>query len=234
MFCTKCGKQIDDSSTFCNFCGAPVTNSAGAAPQAVPQPTPTQSAPPQFGAPQNDAPQFSTPQGVSGGAGLNLAPNVVDLINKILRGILLLLAVLVLIGSIGTLASVGKASSGNTTSVTSSFNLLKGLIAFSNLARIPAIISFVLAAGGAVFAFLSKQRSLFAYIACGFGLIMFIFNFFLVKFSSLRAMITLTKSSFGAAIVGSIFLLISAVGMIVCSLVIILKKEDMIPFRPNF
>ena len=28
MFCTSCGKQIDNDSSFCSFCGAKVTSSA--------------------------------------------------------------------------------------------------------------------------------------------------------------------------------------------------------------
>lgn len=29
MFCTNCGKEIIDTARFCNFCGAPVKNTAG-------------------------------------------------------------------------------------------------------------------------------------------------------------------------------------------------------------
>ena len=232
MFCTKCGKEIDDSATFCIYCGAPVNGGENAVPQSVPQPTPAQNDVPQFSAPQFNAQQNSAPQFAAGGTGfsVNLAPNVVDIINKILRGLLIVLAILILIGSIGMLASIGGAEKTN-----DPVKLVTGMVTFANLARVPAIISFVLALGGAVLAFLTKQRSLFAYIACGFGLLMFVFNFFLARFSSLWAMlVSITKLSFGPPIVGSIFLLISAVGMIVCSLVILLKKEDIIKFKPKF
>lgn len=242
MFCSKCGKIIDDNATFCGFCGAPANNAAEAvtngAPQGVPQPTSTQNSAPQFGAPQNSAPQFDavqnsapqfgTPQTSTGRFSLNLAPNVVDMINKILRGVLVLLAVMMLVGSIGSIATIGTANSGNSNDP---FGLLKAMIAFANLARVPAIISFVLALAGAVFAYLTKQRSLFSYIAGGVGVIMFIFNFFLVKFSNFMSMIT---ASAGVGIVGAIFLLISAVLMIACSVIILMKKEDIIKFKPKF
>ena len=253
MFCSKCGKTIDDNATFCGFCGAPANNAAetvtNGTPQGVPQPTPTptQNNVPQYGAPQNNAsqfgapqnsapqfgaPQFGAPQTSAGGFSLNLAPNVVEMINKILRGVLALLAVMILIGSIGPMASIGAVK--NTSSMSSGLSALKGLIAFVNLARVPAIISFILALAGAVFAYLTKQRSLFAYIAAGAGVIMFIFNFFLAKFSNILAMISVTESSFGVATVGSVFLLLSAVVMIACSVIILMKKEDVINFKPKF
>lgn len=273
MFCSKCGKTIDDNAPFCGFCGTPtgkgsetVTN--GAPQAAVPQPTapqtvapqpvapqaPQYGAPqaPQYGAPQApqygapQAPQYGTPQAPQYGAPqqapmggkptLNLAPNVVDLINKVLRGCLAVLAILIFIGAIGVLASLGSMKSMTTSlgSTTAALNAVQGLIAFSNLARVPAIISFALALGGAVFTYLTKQRSLFSYIAAGAGVLMFVFNFFLAKFSSIVAMLSITEGTYAASIVGSIFLLISAVVMIVCSLVIILKKENIINYNPNF
>jgi uncharacterized membrane protein YvbJ len=38
MFCNKCGKQIADSSTFCEYCGASIVNSNLGAQAAQPQP----------------------------------------------------------------------------------------------------------------------------------------------------------------------------------------------------
>lgn len=38
MFCTRCGKQIDDSAKFCNFCGAAIEGSAPVQEEAVKQP----------------------------------------------------------------------------------------------------------------------------------------------------------------------------------------------------
>lgn len=211
----------------------PMASGFGAPQNNAPQYGAPQQGAQQFGAPQGTAPQYGAPQAATTGGGftLNLAPNVVDIINKVLRGLLAVLAILIIIGSIGTMASIGsiKKSSG-----LSGLTALQSLIGFSNLARIPAIVSFALALGGAVFAYLTKQRSLFAYIAAGAGLLMFIFNFFLAKFSGIMAMLTLTEGSVGAAVVGSIFLLISAVVMIVCSVVIIFKKEDIVKFKPNF
>lgn len=52
MFCKQCGKQIDDDSVFCRYCGATMSET-GSAPQ--------RSAP-QYTAPQYTAPPYSAPQ----------------------------------------------------------------------------------------------------------------------------------------------------------------------------
>lgn len=63
MFCSKCGKTIDDNATFCSFCGNTVTNAAASAPvEAAPQTAAPQQAAPQYSAPQQAAPQQAAPQ----------------------------------------------------------------------------------------------------------------------------------------------------------------------------
>ncbi|MCI5578270.1 MAG: zinc ribbon domain-containing protein [Oscillospiraceae bacterium] len=232
MFCSKCGKTIDDNATFCGFCGAPTNNATNAvmngapqqnAPQSdIPQPTnPTQQAAPQYGAPQYNA------QPVSTGFKLNLDPKMVDIINKALRGLLALLGLLTLIGAIGSWASIG-AMLGHASKYHygSTFNAAYALYNFSNLARIPAILAFVFSGLGVAFTILTKQKSLFSYIAAGSGILMFIFNFVMLgSFYSLAV---------GGIIVSSIFLIISALAMIASSVIIIMKKEDIIPFKPKF
>lgn len=55
MYCSKCGKQIDDNAYFCSYCGAPVSRpSAGSAPQ---RPVYQQAPQPQAPRPQAPKPQ---------------------------------------------------------------------------------------------------------------------------------------------------------------------------------
>ena len=44
MFCTQCGGNIPDGSTFCTYCGAPVTpgQAPGQTPEPIPGPIPGQ------------------------------------------------------------------------------------------------------------------------------------------------------------------------------------------------
>lgn len=67
MFCSKCGKTIDDNAAFCSFCGNVISGAAPSAPVEVPpqQQVPQQQVPqqaPQYSAPQQQAPQYSAPQ----------------------------------------------------------------------------------------------------------------------------------------------------------------------------
>ena len=71
MFCNHCGKQLDDGSKFCMFCGNIVTAAAAsAAPVAPAEPAaPVQPAAPQIPLdpqidlyPDNAAPEFQQPQ----------------------------------------------------------------------------------------------------------------------------------------------------------------------------
>lgn len=216
MFCTKCGKEIDNNSTFCNFCGAPVSRPQNAA--GVPQPTPAQSSTPQYsepqyGAPQNTSPQYGAPQFGAGGFTLNLAPNVVDMINKILRGAIVLVGLLTLIGAIGTLGTTASIMSNPFSAFTSAVTLYNFMV----LLRVASIITFVLTLGGAVFTFLTKQSSLFSYISAGIGILIFIFHFILFG-----------AGGVGAVIVFSIFLIILAVAIMGTSVLILLNKEDII------
>ena len=57
MYCGSCGKEIDDDSKFCPFCGAVIDNS--------PQNAGSASIP-TFTVPDADVPQFSTPSTVQG------------------------------------------------------------------------------------------------------------------------------------------------------------------------
>lgn len=256
MFCSKCGKEIEDTSTFCKFCGAPVENAASApvqpvqpvqdvmpqpvqnvAPQpaqdVIPQPAqnvapqnPQYGAPqaPQYGAPQ--APQYGAPQNpqfTQVGFSLNLEPNVVDIINKILRGAIALVALLVLIGSIGTMASTGYIMS-NLLTMTSlqAASTAMALYNFMVLLRVASIITFVLTIGGGVFTFLTKQGSLFSYISAGLGLLIFIFHFILFAAGA------------GGVVALAIFLMIFALALIGASVIMLLNKEDIIKFKPKF
>ena len=236
------------------------------APQAaVPQPTAPQMTAPQAAVPQPTAPQMTapqapifqqtTPQGVtqfgapqatpSAGFNLNLAPKTIDLINKVIRGALVLLSLLILIGSIGTMASAGSVVSvfsGNTAAAELG---AKSLIPFMNLARVPAIIAFSLSVLGLVFTILTKQKSLFSYVCAGVGVIMFVFNFVMyggalsfgtsLYSSAFSAMLGVADTpSIGGIVVGGIFLIICAVAMAVASLVILLNKESIVKFRPKY
>lgn len=269
MFCSKCGKEIDNDATFCGFCGNPtdVTPTAADASQTmpqqavsqqtIPQQAVSQQTIPQQAAPQQTipqptasqqasfqqtAPQFNTPQygAPSSDFNLNLDPKLVDIINKGLRAVLIILSLLMFIGAIGAMASVGSMISGSTGAAA------LGLLNFSSfvgLARVPAIIAFSLSVLGLAFTILTKQKSLFSYISAGIGTIMFIFNFVMYGgIMSFRSFITSYSTYWGLTsgpnisgiIVSGIFLILCAVAMIAASLVIILKKEDIIKFRPKF
>lgn len=203
MFCTKCGKEIDDSAAFCIYCGAPVSSAANTA-QGVSQPNSI----PQYGAPQ----QF-------GVVNLYLAPNVIDLINKILRGAVAIVGLLVLIGSIGTLGTTASMLSNPFAGLLK----LKTLYNFMVLLRVSSIITFILTLGGAAFTFLTKQRSLFSYISAGLGTLIFIFHF-----------IVFGADAVGAVITFCIFLILFSIALIGASAVIALNKEDIIKFKPKF
>ena len=266
MFCSKCGKTIDDNAPFCGFCGAPTGVAPDAAPSAVPQPAPqpipkpvpqptdTQNAAPQYTAPQNGAPQYNAPQNgmyqpqpqgqFSSGFSLSLDPKMIDIINKALRGALAVLSLLIIIGAIGSMAVAGTISSAFTTGNTSSLTAA-GMQAFYNLARVPAIIAFVLSVAGLIFTVVTKQRSLFSYISAGAGLILFIFNFVMyggymtLAKSLLGALGSLFSGSFSGPnvsgiVVSAIFLLLGALAMIASSAVIIMKKEDIISYKPKY
>ena len=57
MYCGSCGKQIDDDSRFCPFCGATIDNSTqNAASDSIPS----------FTAPDADVPQFTAPGSADG------------------------------------------------------------------------------------------------------------------------------------------------------------------------
>ena len=246
MFCSKCGKTIDDNATFCGFCGAPQTPApqTGAPQYAAPQNNaPQYGAPqnnvPQYGAPQNGAPQYGAPQygapqngmypnQAMSGFSLNLEPKLVDIINKSLRGALILLGILTLIGAIGSMGSAGAIVGGN-------FLAAMNVEGFYNLARVPAIIAFSLSVLGLGFTIFTKQRSLFSYISAAAGLILFIFNFVMyggyVTFA--KSLLSL-KPNIAGIVVSGIFLIIGALALIAASLVIILKKEDIIKFKPKF
>ena len=239
MFCSKCGKTIDDNAPFCGFCGAPTGVAPAAAPTAVPQPAPqpvpqptdvqsavpqpapqpvpqptdAQSVAPQYTAPQptnvqNGAPQYNAPQNgmyqpqpqgqFTNGFNLNLDAKTTDLINKGIRGVLAILALLVVIGAIGSMAVAGAISSAFTTGSFSDNIDPNSMQAFYNLARVPAIIAFVISLAGLAFTMITKQRSLFSYISAGAGLILFIFNFVMYG-----GYLTLAKSMYG--VLGSLF-----------------------------
>lgn len=249
MFCSKCGKTIDDNAPFCGFCGAPTGVAPDAAPQPVPQQAPQPA--PQPVAPQNNVPQYGAPQGMpqpqpqyGSGAGFSLDQKMIDIINKSIRSSLIVLSVLVIIGAIGSMAVAGGLASAFKTGDTSGLGAAMGAQAFYNLARVPAIIAFGISIGGLVFTMLTKQRSLFSYLSVGAGLILFIFNF--VMYGGYVSFATSIYSGglsslfggsgglkIGGIIVAGIFLLLGALAMIACSLAIILKKEDIIKFKPK-
>lgn len=254
MFCSKCGKEINDDAVFCGFCGAPVNAApvTNAVPQeSVPQPSVPEPVAPQMSVPQSAAPQtnaqqpaftqvnnqnvnYNAPQGgmpaqpaqpISVNLSFKLDQKMIGYINIGLRGVLAILGLLTIIGAIGTMASTGALLKGD---IMAALNIP----GFVGLARVPAIIAFSLALLGAIFTALTKQRSLFSYISAGVGVIMFIFNFVLLGgFSSLVSFTS--KPNMGGIVVAGIFLIISALAMIACSAVIILKKEDIIPFKPT-
>lgn len=209
MFCTKCGKEIEDTSTFCKFCGAPVGNTAAP------------SAPVQNAAPQQNS-QFATPQFSGGIPMLNLDPKIVDLLNKILRGGIALVGLLAIIGAIGTMGSVGSAMSNPWSAVTA----LLALYNFMVLLRVAAIIAFILTLGGVGFTILTRQRSLFSYISGVLGLLIFVFHF--IMFGMVGA------AALGGLIVFSIFEILLSAALIGSSVIILLKKEDIIKFKPKF
>lgn len=200
MFCSKCGKTIDDNAPFCGFCGAPTGKSAetvtnGAPQAAAPQPAAPQQAAPQYGMPQ--APQYGTPQtpqygaANNSGAILNLQPNVINWIKIGLLGVIAVLSLLALIGSIVTLGSIGTIYSGG----------LGGLGAISSLygammmVRVTSIICFSFCVIGVVFNILAKQNWTLMYICAGLGVLIFVFNFVLFSEAVIFAGIMLILSS---------------------------------------
>ena len=250
MFCSKCGKEVNDDAVFCVFCGTPlnavpVTN--GAVQESVPQPSAPQMSVPQPSATQMNAQQpsftqvnnqnvnYNTPQGgipnqpaqpVSVNLSFKLDQKMIGYINIGLRAVLALLGLLTIIGAIGTMASTGALLNGN-------FMAAMNIPGLVGLARVPAIIAFSLSVLGVVFTVLTKQRSLFSYISAGVGVVMFIFNFVLMGgFSSLISLSS-GKTNMGGIVVAGIFLILSSLAMIACSVIIILKKEDIIPVKPS-
>lgn len=251
MFCPTCGKTIDDNAPFCGFCGAttgvaasaPAPSSEQPAQPVIPQNPAPQNTVPQFTAPQSPAPQYAAPKPASSFK-LNIDPKVADFIKLAISAILAVLAVLTLIGSIGTLATLGKLKDymtyGGDLDSLDSIRLIDNLLIFVNLARTPAIISFGLAVCGVVVAYSTKQKIMFPCVQAGVGLIMFVFNFLLVQVSGMFQLAKMvanavssyfsgTTVSFGAPIVGSIFLLIMSVVMIAASAIVLLKKENIVP-----
>ncbi len=262
MFCSKCGKEINDDAAFCVFCGAPVNAAPAAdsvpqpsepqmsvpqpvpqptAPQPVPQPVESQQSAPQMNAQQpsftqvnnqnvnyNQGQPAQSEQPVSVNLSFSLDQKMIGYINIGLRGVLALLGLLTIIGSIGTMATVGALLGGD-------FKAALSIEGFYYLARVPAIIAFSLSVLGAIFTLLTKQRSLFSYISAGVGLILFIFNFVMYGgFMSIVSSALSGKPSMGGIVVSGIFLIIGSIAMIACSVIIILKKEDIVPYKPNF
>lgn len=193
MFCSKCGKEIDNNATFCQFCGNPINAAANSVPQ--------------YNAPQNNGIQN---QPVSVGFSLNLAPNVANLVRKVLFGILGVLGILVLIGSIGTMATFNSLMNGK-------LSAARALYSFYGLARVPAILTFSFSVLGAIYTYITKQNSLISYISAGIGLLMFIFNFVLYG-----------ANGIGGVNVSCIFLLLGALAMIASAAAVILNKEDIL------
>lgn len=202
MFCIKCGKEIEDNSTFCKFCGASVGSTDNAA-ESAPQPVQTGAAQP-----------------VMNGFYLNLAPNVVDLINKILRGAIAVVGLLVLIASIGTLATTASVFSNP---FSASYNSLLALYNFMILLRVASIIAFSLSVAGCVFTIMTKQRSLFSYISAAISVLIFVFHF-----------IVFAANGMGVVIVFCIFQILLSIALIGASVIIIMNKEDIIKFKPKF
>lgn len=212
MFCTKCGKTIDDNAPFCSYCGAPTGKSAepvtnGAAQEIYPQQTaPQQAAPqaPQYGAPQApqygapQAPQYGAPQAPqygnpnSAGAVLKLAPNIVNWIKIGLLGVIAIVSLLVLIGSIVTLASVGAMFSGSLSGIYSAATSLYGAMV---MVRVTAIICFVFCVVGVAFKFLANQNWNLIFICAALGVLIFVFNFVLFSEAVIFAGIMLIISA---------------------------------------
>lgn len=203
MFCSKCGKEIENGAAFCKFCGNSLNTATNSAPQ--------------YGAPQNGGYQN---QPIVSGFALNLAPNVIDIIKKVLFGILGLLGILVLIGAIGNMATVGAIMNGD-------YMAAMSLQDFFYLARVPAIIAFIFSAILIAFTYLAKQNRLFPFIAGGAGVVLFVFNFVLYGgYMSLTFGTSYSaKPNIAGIIVPCVFLLLGALVMIGAAVLVILKKE---------
>lgn len=227
MFCSKCGKTIDDNATFCGFCGNPVGQAANAPQNSAPQNTM-----PQYGTPQYGAPQY----GGNGGASFmaimgNLSGKVVDYINKSVRGSLIMLSILTIIGSIGSMVSVVGFAKKDLFGVMAATHI----DSFYYLSRVPAIIAFSLSILALAFSILTKQRSLFSYISACSGVLMFIFNFVMYGgYKSFLKTFFSSKIQTGGVVVAGIFLIIGSLAMIASCAVMILRKEDIIKFKPKF
>ncbi len=278
MFCSKCGKTIDDNATFCSYCGNTVNNAASSAPvettpqnaapqqaapqysapqqaapqysapqQAAPQYSAPQQAAPQYGAPQQAAPQYGAPQqgapqygapqqgvpqyGVPQGQygypaqpGPTLTPAAKNIINMIFKGSLAILGLLILIGAIGSLASLGAGENAST--YTAQLKAYESLKNFMGLARVPAIIAFSFAVIDAVFTYLTKQKSMLTYINAGIGVILFVFNFVMY------GCVSSEDGTKGGFIVACVFLLIGSVALMISTMITLLKKEQLL-FRPR-
>ena len=220
MICNKCGKEIDDSATFCIFCGAPVSGDA-------PQPTPAQNSTVQYGA----SPEQSAPINLN----ITLDAKMIDIIRKVLCGALALLSLLTIIGAIGSMATAGTLTNPKA-SYTALLSAATSMQGFYYLARVPAIIAFSLSVLGLGFSIFTKQRSLFAYACACAGVLMFIFNFVLYGGYVSFAKTTLLSASpkIGGIVVSGIFLIISSLIMIASSAVVILNKEDIVKYKPKF
>lgn len=202
MFCTKCGKTIDDNAPFCGFCGAPT----GAASDAAPQPAPQQ---PQNGMYQQPQPQYGAVN--TGGSGLNLTPNAINFIKLGLLGVIALTCILELIASINVLASTGAVFSGNFLAALK----LPGAITF---ARVSAILCFSFSVLGVGFTFLIKQPWKLLFVCAGISVVMFVFNFVLGGWEN--------ALSVAPIIVSGIFLLVCASSML--SLIVRTVLKDFI------
>lgn len=214
MFCTKCGKTIDDNAPFCGFCGAPTGVASDAAPQQAPQPAAPQNNVPQYGAPQQGMYQQSQPQyGASNpnGAVLNLSQNNINWIKLGLLGVIAILSLLVLIASISVLSTTGSAYSGNFLVALK----LPGLITF---ARVSAILCFSFSVLGVVFTVLVKQPWKLLYVCAGISVVMFVFNFVLGGW--------MNAMSIAPIIVSGIFLILCASSML--SLIVRTVLKDFI------
>ena len=216
MFCTKCGKQIDDNSTFCNFCGAPINN--GAQP-AMPQQAPTQQAPVQQAPVQSSAPQYATPK-AAGGAVLNLPSNIDAIIQIGLKGAIAISALLVIIGCIGSMGSLGSMVKNAFGSLFgSSSGLMKSaqaLYGFLVLIRVSAILTFVFTVSGAVYTVLTKQKQKAAYICAVFGTLIFIFHFIMFGIAM--------GAVLGGVVAFGIIIMLLAVTLISMSVYVVFKN----------
>ena len=241
MFCTKCGKEIDDGAAFCISCGAPVSKSTAAAgpmPQDV-----TPQAPAQGAAPLNSAPQYVAPQNGSfpnQAAPVNLSisldEKMIGIIRKALCGVLALLSIMVIIGAIGSMAVAGTLSNPGKASYSALLSAATNMQGLYYLARVPAIIAFSLSVLGLGFSMFTKQRSLFAYVCACAGVLLFIFNFVLyggyVSFA--KSGLLSSSPKIGGIIVSGIFLIIGSLIMIASSAVVILNKEDIVNYKPKY